>query len=73
MHRLVLSVLIIGMSSTPSVGQVQSGSTGGSIGKTEKSISGGEIAADPQRTLPARKPSRVGQPFVCNRTWQRPL
>jgi hypothetical protein len=46
MHRFVLGVLIIGMFSVPCAAQIQPGSTGGSIGKTEKSISGGESTAE---------------------------
>jgi WSC domain len=43
-HRLILSIFVIGMISVPCVAQLQPGSTGGSIGKTDKSISGGEQA-----------------------------
>jgi hypothetical protein len=41
-HRFVLCALVVGMFSAPCVAQVQPGSTGGSIGKQDKSISGGE-------------------------------
>jgi hypothetical protein len=34
----------------------QAGSTGGTIGKQDKSISGGKDAADSQRAVPMRKP-----------------
>jgi hypothetical protein len=36
----------------------QAGSVGGTIGKTDKSISGGEAPADSQRAVHARKPPR---------------
>jgi len=36
----------------------QAGSTGGTIGKQDKSISGGEDAADSQRAVSMRKPPR---------------
>ena len=41
----------------------QAGSTGGTIGKQDKSISGGEDAADSQRAVPIRKkpPRPAGQ------------
>jgi hypothetical protein len=52
--------LALAMFAVPCIAQVQPGSTGGSIGKTEKSISGGENSADSQRTVPATKPSRPG-------------
>jgi hypothetical protein len=41
-HRFALSVFFTAMLSLPAVAQLQPGSTGGSIGKTDKSISGGE-------------------------------
>ena len=53
-HRFVLWVLAAGVFSVPCFAQAQSGSMGGSVGKTEKSISGsGESAPDrrpPPRT-----------------------
>jgi hypothetical protein len=49
-YRFVLCVSVIGIFSAPSIAQVQPGSTGGSIGKTEKSISGGESAEPPAPT-----------------------
>jgi hypothetical protein len=42
MYCFVLCILVVGMFSVPCVAQVQPGSTGGSIGKTDKSISGRE-------------------------------
>jgi len=41
-HRLIWCVFIIGMFSTSGVAQIQPGSTGGAIGKQDKSISGSE-------------------------------
>jgi hypothetical protein len=43
----------------------QAGSTGGTIGKQEKSISGGDDAADPRRAVPARKPPRSARQSVA--------
>jgi hypothetical protein len=40
--RFLQVVLAFGMFAMPCVAQVQPGSTGGSIGKTDKSVSGGE-------------------------------
>jgi hypothetical protein len=48
--RRFLCVLVIAMIASPCVAQVQPGSTGGSIGKTEKSISGGDQAPAPAPT-----------------------
>ena len=50
MHRFALCALAVGVFSAPCVAQVQPGSTGGSIGKTDKSISGGEEANQPRAT-----------------------
>jgi len=47
-HRFVWCVLVLAMFRLPAFAQVQPGSTGGSIGKTEKSISGGEEADRPR-------------------------
>lgn len=44
MYRFVLRLLILGMFLLPCVPPVLAESTGGSIGKTDKSISGGEQA-----------------------------
>jgi hypothetical protein len=44
--------------SVPSFAQLQSGSTGGSIGKSDKSISGGEIAAEPSAPPKSRSKSK---------------
>ena len=52
--RLVLTALAVEMFVTPCVAQVQPGSTGGSIGKTDKSISGeGQSAAPEPRSKPS--------------------
>ena len=48
MHRFVLCALAVGVFSAPCVAQVQPGSTGGSIGKIDKSVSGGEEANQPR-------------------------
>jgi hypothetical protein len=42
----------------PAAVLAQAGSTGGTIGKTEKSISGGDEQNDSQRRLEGKKPSR---------------
>ena len=68
MHRFVLCGLIVGTCSVPCVAQVQPGSTGGSIGKTEKSISGGE-GGEPN--TPPRSRSK-GQRPVDNGTSDQP-
>jgi len=46
-HRLTWCVFILGVFSTSAVAQIQSGSTGGSIGKQDKSISGSEEGRSP--------------------------
>jgi len=70
-HRFVVSVLIIGTFCVPCVAQVQPGSTGGSIGKTEKSISGGEEA----RKIQSKNPSARATGSQCDKvagswTWR---
>jgi hypothetical protein len=47
------------MFSVPCLAQVQPGSTGGSIGKTDKSVSGGEEAKQP-RVSPTPTGRRAG-------------
>jgi hypothetical protein len=44
MHRIALFVFVVALLSLPTItgAQLQPGSTGGTIGKTDKSISGGE-------------------------------
>jgi hypothetical protein len=46
---------------TVALAQLQPGSTGGTIGKTDKSISGGEEAAEPLQSLP-RRDKRAAKP-----------
>lgn len=48
--RVLQVSLALAMFAVPCVAQVQPGSTGGSIGKTDKSISGGEEANQPRVT-----------------------
>ena len=56
MHRIALFVFVVALLSLPTItgAQLQPGSTGGTIGKTDKSISGGEerqeTGARPERT-----------------------
>src|SRR5665213_2917155 len=60
-HRFVLCVSIIGMFSVPCVAQVQPGTTGGTIGKQDKSISSGEDQPAPSKQRskdPARSRNR---------------
>jgi WSC domain len=57
-HRFALSVFFTAMLSLPAVAQLQPGSTGGSIGKTDKSISGGEQTTTPRQGVS----KRVGSP-----------
>ena len=49
MHRFILCVSIIGMFSVPCVAQVQPGTTGGTIGKQDKSVSSGEDQPAPSK------------------------
>jgi len=70
MYRFVLCILVLGMFLVPCVAQVQPGSTGGSIGKTDKSISGGEEANKP-RVAPHLKQrntseQQTSQGHACN-------
>lgn len=53
-------ILVFGMLSSfaaSATAFAQAGSTGGTIGKQDKSISGGEDAAGSQRVVPMRKPA----------------
>jgi hypothetical protein len=61
-RRFVFCVLIVGTFSAPCIAQVQPGSAGGTIGKTEKSISGSDDAADSRHAVPASKPARSAGP-----------
>jgi hypothetical protein len=59
-RRLLGFVLMLGMFAMglQQNALAQAGSTGGTIGKQDKSISGGDDAADSRRVAPARKPPR---------------
>ena len=59
--RLLQVGLIVGMFSVPCFAQMQPGSTGGSIGKADKSISGGGEPSSPHRAVPSTR-SRSGNP-----------
>jgi hypothetical protein len=50
----VLAVILFLSGAAPCFAQVQPGSTGGSIGKTDKSVSGGEANNPPTSTHPKR-------------------
>jgi hypothetical protein len=56
-HRFVLCIFVVAMLASPCFAQVQPGSTGGSIGKTEKSISGGADADRPRAAPLAKRPA----------------
>ncbi|MGA7074271.1 hypothetical protein [Bradyrhizobium sp.] len=56
--KSVFAVILFLAGAVPCVAQVQPGSTGGSIGKTDKSISGGEGAAEPRAPAKLRSNSR---------------
>lgn len=70
MHRFA-SVMLIAVVLLPSIAlaQVQPGSTGGTVGKREKSISGGEDGAKPGRSAapakPAAAPARAAASSAC--------
>jgi hypothetical protein len=46
-RKSLIAVAMIGMLSVPCFAQLQPGSTGGTIGKTDKSVSGGEQQSEP--------------------------
>lgn len=47
----------------------QAGSTGGTIGKTDKSVSGGEEQTPERKTAPeARRPERSSDEGICSKT-----
>jgi hypothetical protein len=70
----VLAVILFLAGAAPCVAQVQPGSTGGSIGKIDKSISGGEeanqprVAPRPKREMGAQQTSS-GQACALVGTW----
>jgi hypothetical protein len=51
----ILTVFAAVMISMPTTAQIQPGSTGGTIGKQGKSVSGGEEAVEPQQSSPKRR------------------
>jgi hypothetical protein len=61
MHRFILAILFMGMLPVSAVAQIQPGSAGGAIGKTDKSISGEDNAAElhPSTHARARSPRPV--------------
>jgi hypothetical protein len=62
-----IGVLLV--AAAPAFAQTQSGSLGGTIGKQDKSVTGGEEARPPQR--PLRAPAKNGcQKVVGNWTWR---
>jgi hypothetical protein len=62
----VLAVLVVGTLSVPCGAQMQPGSTGGSIGKTDKSVSGGETPAQPDlRSTGARVRTNAPKPVTA--------
>jgi hypothetical protein len=58
---LVMCALAVGVLSAPCVAQVQPGSTGGSIGKTDKSLSGGEEPGAPRTRYRPKQETSAGQ------------
>src|SRR5580700_11199663 len=60
-HRFILCALAFGVFSAPCFAQVQPGSTGGSIGKIDKSISGVGEEANQPRVTPHPKREAGGQ------------
>ena len=81
MHRFVLGALALAMLSVPCFSQVQPGSTGGSIGKIDKSVSSGGEEANQPRTAPHPKretgaqqtPSSQSCGLVGTWSWYRGL
>jgi hypothetical protein len=69
-HRLIWSVFIIGMLSTSGIAQTQPGSAGGTIGKTNKSLSGDEDAAPPDESLSPKSRQTTAHPSAIPATTQ---
>jgi hypothetical protein len=67
MRRFILPIFLIATFSAPCLAQVQPGSTGGTIGKQDKSISGGE-EADRPRAAPHPKRSAGPQQTSSSNT-----
>jgi hypothetical protein len=55
MPRFIWSIFFIGMLSAPVLAQIQPGSVGGTIGKQDKSISGGDDTAHSGHDVPTSK------------------
>jgi hypothetical protein len=58
MRRFILPIFLTATFSAPCFAQVQPGSTGGSIGKTDKSVSGGESVVEPSAPTKSRSKDR---------------
>ena len=78
MRRFILPIFLIATFSAPCVAQVQSGSVGGTVGKQDKSISGGaeldrpRAAPQPKRSATKSQEKSSGQScdrIVGNWTW----
>lgn len=76
--KLVLAVILFLAGAAPCLAQVQPGSTGGSIGKTDKSVSGGpkpqalspaRSASKPSNTTPAKHSEESGSCGTITGTW----
>ena len=68
MRRFVLCILIIATFSVPCAAQVQPGSAGGTIGKQDKSISGGEETDRPRpKRVPSERHLAPSSPFVSGK------
>jgi hypothetical protein len=71
MHRFILSIFFVGMLSVSAAAQLQPGSTGGTVGKQDKSISGGEerdrprAASHPKQS--ATKSQETSSGSACGR------
>ena len=70
-YHLIWCVFIIGMFSTSGVAQIQPGSTGGTIGKQDKSISGTEDAVPPNESLSPRSRQTTARPSAIPATTSR--
>jgi hypothetical protein len=62
---MIRAAVIVALSlALPASALAQAGSTGGTIGKQDKSISGGDDAANSERAVPMRKPRPARQSAV---------
>jgi hypothetical protein len=57
MRRFILPIFVIATFSAPCVAQVQSGSVGGTVGKQDKSISGGSEEDRPREAPHSKRPA----------------